>query len=85
MSENSVSCRTFKPCDRSAFARLRNRIISSRSLAIATILETIHRFKIGIYLLKKYMESQDLILLVVLLCPGLLLSVTIMLTFAAGG
>ena len=31
------------------------------------------------------MESQDLLLLVVLLCPGLLLSVTIMLTFAAGG
>ena len=31
------------------------------------------------------METQDLLLLVVLLMPGLLLSVTIMLTFAAGG
>jgi hypothetical protein len=31
------------------------------------------------------METQDLILLVVLLVPGLLLSITIMLTFAAGG
>jgi hypothetical protein len=31
------------------------------------------------------MATQDLLLLVLLLCPGLLLSVTIMLTFAAGG
>jgi hypothetical protein len=31
------------------------------------------------------MATQDLLLLVVLLAPGLLLSVTIMLTFAAGG
>ncbi|WP_373543594.1 hypothetical protein [Chamaesiphon sp.] len=31
------------------------------------------------------METQDLLLMVLLLSPGLLLSVTIMLTFAAGG
>jgi len=31
------------------------------------------------------MATQDLLLMVLLLSPGLLLSVTIMLTFAAGG
>jgi hypothetical protein len=36
-------------------------------------------------ILKTIMATQDLLLLVVLLAPGLLLSVTIMLTFAAGG
>ncbi|WP_310489723.1 hypothetical protein [Chamaesiphon sp. VAR_69_metabat_338] len=36
-------------------------------------------------ILTTIMASQDLLLLVVLLAPGLLLSVTIMLTFAAGG
>ena len=34
---------------------------------------------------KIIMETQDLLLMVLLLSPGLLLSVTIMLTFAAGG
>ena len=34
---------------------------------------------------KNTMETQDLLLMVLLLSPGLLLSVTIMLTFAAGG
>jgi hypothetical protein len=51
-------------------------------LAIAITVETdIHSSNI----LKTIMASQDLLLLVVLLAPGLLLSVTIMLTFAAGG
>jgi hypothetical protein len=68
-----------------AFARLRNRIISPLSLAIAFTVEANTDRSFRIYLLEKYMSTQDLILLVVLLCPGLLLSVTIMLTFAAGG
>ena len=65
--------------------RLRNRIISPLGLTIAITVEANIDRSFRIYLLEKYMTTQDLILLVVLLCPGLLLSVTIMLTFAAGG
>jgi hypothetical protein len=63
-------------------SRLRNRIIYSLTVAIAIKVEAdIYPY----FFPKTNMATQDLLLLVLLLCPGLLLSVTIMLTFAAGG
>ena len=69
--------------------RLRNRIICDLSVTIAITVEgEPGQLLVSIcYLLsqKIIMETQDLLLMVLLLSPGLLLSVTIMLTFAAGG